>query len=111
MEEDKAGILTDRLEADGKDDALLPGAGGPGETELILNYSTSAAGSIRCEILEETGAPMPGYTLDDCEEIFGDHIERAVGWRGSTELHHLEGTPVRLRFVMQDADLYSIRFR
>jgi len=35
---------------------------------------------------------------------------RAAAWRGSTELRHFEGRPVRLRFVMRDADLYAFQF-
>jgi len=88
-----------------------PAVTGSGETELVINYSTSAAGTVRCEILDESGTPIPGYTLDDCDEIFGDAIERAVTWKGQSELKTLAGKPVRLRFVMNDADLYAIRFR
>ncbi len=79
-------------------------------TELVINYSTSAAGSIRCEIQDEAGAPIPGRTLDDCVEIFGDDIERAVAWKDGTNLSDLAGKAIRLRFVMKDADLYAIRF-
>ena len=111
MEGDEGNTLTDSLAQHGSEDAVLPRPPGPGETELVINYSTSAAGSIRCEVLGADGEPVAGYALDDCDAIFGDHIERAVTWRRSPELRPLVGTPVRLRFVMQDADLYSIRFR
>ncbi len=88
-----------------------PNVTGAGETELIMNYSTSAAGTVRCEIQDESGTPIPGYTLEDCDEIFGDAIERAVTWKGQSELKAIVGKPVRLRFVMNDADVYAIRFR
>jgi hypothetical protein len=88
-----------------------PQTSGAGETELMLNFSTSAAGTVRCEIQDESGAPIPGYALADCDEHFGDAIERAVTWHGQSELKDLVGTPVRLRFVMNDADLYAIQFR
>lgn len=89
-----------------------PGPASPEiEMELVLNYSTSAAGSVWCEILDAQGEPIPGYTQADCDEIFGDHVERAVTWNGNSELKHLEGKPIRLRFLMKDADLYAIRFR
>jgi hypothetical protein len=32
-------------------------------------------------------------------------------WGDATDLGALAGSPVRLRFVMRDSDLYSIRFR
>ena len=78
---------------------------------LEMNFSTSVAGSVRVEIQDAEGKPLPGYTLDDCPEIFGDHLERAVHWEKGPGVGSLSGKPVRLRFVMKDADLYSIRFR
>ena len=54
---------------------------------------------------------MDGFTLADCGEIYGDEIERVVSWKGNSDLSKLASTPVRLRFVIRDGDLYSIRFR
>lgn len=79
--------------------------------ELVLNYATSAAGGIRVEVQDEKGEPIPGRTLADCPEIIGDEIERVVRWKDGPALGRLQGTVVRLRFVMRGADLYSIRFR
>jgi len=85
--------------------------GGAGKIELVLNYSTSAAGSLQCEILDPSGKPVPGYALDDCPEIYGDELEHAVAWKGGSDLRPLAGRPIRLRFVLKDADLYSLRFQ
>jgi len=82
-----------------------------GARELVLNYSTSAAGSIWVEIQDESGTPIPGFLLGDSDEIVGDEIERAATWQGNSDVGALAGRPVRLRFVMKDADLFSIRFR
>ncbi|MCD6169669.1 MAG: hypothetical protein J7J76_03835 [Candidatus Latescibacteria bacterium] len=79
--------------------------------ELVINYSTSAAGSVRVEIQDVHGKPVTGYTLLECSEIFGDEIERVVAWQLGSDVSPLAGRPIRLRFVMKDADLYSIRFR
>ncbi len=79
--------------------------------ELRLNFSTSGAGSVRVEIQDEQGRPLPGYALDDCEPLFGDTIERAVSWRQGPGVGTLAGRPVRLRFVLQDADLYAYQFK
>ena len=57
------------------------------------------------------GTPVPGFTLDDCSEIYGDQIARVVQWKGGDALPPLQGRPIRLRFVMSDSDLYSLRFR
>jgi len=92
-------------------DEVTPTALGPAQLELIINYATSAAGGIRCEILDPSGKPVPGYGLGDCEDIYGDDIERPVSWGMRTEVKQFAGKPVRLRFHLKDADLYSIRFR
>ena len=79
--------------------------------ELMINYSTSAAGSLRVEIQDAEGRPIEGYALDDCPETYGDEIERVVRWGDTTDVSSLAGRPVRLRFAMKDADLYSLQFR
>lgn len=77
---------------------------------LALNFSTSAAGVLRVELLDATGQAIPGFALADCDELFGDTIERTVTWRDRSDVGALEGKPVRLRVVMGDADLYSLKF-
>ncbi|HJN11077.1 MAG: hypothetical protein QGG09_16630 [Pirellulaceae bacterium] len=80
-------------------------------TELSLNLATSAAGSIQVEIQTATGKPIEGFALADCPELFGDEIERVVKWSKDSDVSRLAGQPIRLRFVMKDADLYSFQFR
>ena len=79
--------------------------------ELIINYSTSTGGMIQVEIQKEDGTPVKGFRLDDCIEMIGDEIEGKVYWKESQDLEKLAGKPVRLRFVMKDCDLYSVRFK
>jgi hypothetical protein len=102
--------LVDALGADG--DLMLPsGAVAWGDTQLLLNVSTSVAGSVRCELQTPDGTPIPGFTLTDCDILYGDGIELPVSWRGGqTELKELAGRPVRLKVELKDADLYAIRF-
>ncbi len=85
---------------------------------LVLNFATSAAGSIRLEIQDVQGNPLPGLALEESPLIFGDGVEHTVRWERShakatsdKPLARIAGKPVRLRFVMKDADLYSLRFR
>ncbi len=79
--------------------------------ELVINYSTSAAGSVRVEVQDAQGNPVPGFGLADATEIYGDEVEFAVPWKAGASLEGLAGKPVGLRFVMKDADLYSLRFK
>jgi len=77
---------------------------------LALNFSTSAVGGLRVGIETAEGGEIEGYTLDDCPEHFGDDVERAVTWENGADVSGLAGEPVRLRFQLRDADLYSFRF-
>ena len=79
-------------------------------SSLEINFSTSAAGSIQVELLDERGDPASGLSLDDCPEIIGDEISKIVTWNNNPLLDNLNGKTVRLRFVLRDADLYSFRF-
>ncbi len=79
--------------------------------ELELNLATSAAGSVQYELLDESGTAIPGFTLKESEEFYGDELAHTATWKGKTDLSQLAGKPVRVRFVLKDADLYSLRFR
>jgi hypothetical protein len=77
---------------------------------LGINFSTSAAGTIRVELQEDFGRPIPGFTLDDCDLQYGDELDRAISWKGNRDLSKLAGKPVRLRFELKDAELYALQF-
>ena len=79
--------------------------------ELELNYRTTGGGSLRAEIQDAEGAPLPGFSVGECVEGFGDHIGGAVTWRDRTTFDNLDGKPIRLRLQLRDADLFSFRFR
>ena len=80
-------------------------------SKLILNFASSAAGSVRVEIQDAGGEPISDFSLADCQEIYGDSIERTVSWNAGDDLKRLAGRHVLLRFELKDADLYSFRFR
>jgi hypothetical protein len=79
-------------------------------SRLGINYVTSAAGSVRVEIQNAAGKPIEGFTLAECPEIIGDEIERVVRWKSGSDVSRLAAKPVRLRFLLADGDLYSVRF-
>lgn len=79
--------------------------------ELIVNYSTSTGGWIQVEIQNENGTPVQGFRLTDCDVMIGDEIAGKVSWKDHPALERVAGRPVRLRFVMKDCDLYSLRFQ
>ncbi len=79
--------------------------------ELVLNFSSSAAGEIRVQMEDIHGRPFPGYAFSDCPPVFGDTLERIVKWENGSDLSSLEGRTIRLRFLLKDADLYSFQFK
>lgn len=79
--------------------------------ELFLNNATSAGGSVRVEIQTESGQPIPGFSLAESRPHIGDAIEHPVRWTKGSDVSSLAGQPVRLRFVMQEADLFALQFR
>jgi hypothetical protein len=107
------------LRLDGFAAAVAPYAGGEIVTkpltfagkELSLNFATSAAGGVRVEIQDAAGKPVPGFALADAVETIGNETDRVVRWKAGSDVGALAGKPVRLRFVMKDARLYSFQFR
>lgn len=99
--------------------SLHAGAGGgefttrplvPGGRQLVLNYATSAAGSVQVEVQDDSGRPLPGFALADMAPLFGDELDGVVRWKTGATLPALNGQPVRLRFVFKDADVFALRF-
>ncbi|QDT01888.1 hypothetical protein K227x_02570 [Rubripirellula lacrimiformis] len=78
--------------------------------ELSINFGTSAAGSVRVEIQDASGEPIPGFALSETVEQIGNEIDRVVTWKHGSDVTPLCGKPIRLRFVIKDADLYSFQF-
>ena len=79
--------------------------------KLAINFATSAAGSVRVEIQEADGTPIPGYTLADSVDIIGNEIERHVRWKSGDSVSAVADRPVRLRFILRDADLFALQFQ
>ena len=72
---------------------------------LRLNYS-APSGSIRVEVLGDDGQPLAGYGRLDCDLLQGDSVDQPVTWGPLTELP-AGSSSIRLRFILQDASLYS----
>ncbi len=77
--------------------------------DLFINYATSAAGSVRVDVLGEDGRSIDGYRTEDMEPLYGDFLSAVVRWNGDRRIGRLAGRAVRLRFSLRDTDLYAIR--
>ncbi|NDK16147.1 MAG: hypothetical protein GW911_29320, partial [Armatimonadetes bacterium] len=107
------------LRVDGFVSAAAPLSGGEVVTKpltfdggnLTLNAETSGAGGIQVELQDADGKPLEGYRLEECPEILCDSLRHTVRWESQGgDLRALLGKPVRLRFVLRDADLYAFQF-
>jgi hypothetical protein len=41
---------------------------------------------------------------------YGDSTEQVIRWKSGTDVSTLAGKPIRIRFILKDADLYSYQF-
>ena len=64
-----------------------------------LELNVVAQGTIRIEIQDENGKTIPGFSLDDCDPIQGDHLRRFVTWNGKADVGN---------FINDSVDLISI---
>jgi hypothetical protein len=76
---------------------------------LTLNYATSAAGSVKIELQDEAGKPLAGFTEADMSPLYGNEFDAPIAWKGGS-LSALAGKPIRMRFVLIDADVYAFHF-
>ncbi|UCD29561.1 MAG: hypothetical protein JSV03_03510 [Planctomycetota bacterium] len=79
----------------------LTGTNGP----LHVNYNAKN-GWLRVEFLDEDGQVIPGYGEEDCNFLRGESVDKKVIWSEKTELP-ADHASLRLRFIMQNASLYS----
>jgi hypothetical protein len=75
---------------------------------LRINYATSAPGSVRAGIIVN-GWPLSDFSVEDCDVLYGDELERDVSWHGRSDLSFLRGSVVRFKFELIDADLYALQ--
>ncbi len=118
LAKERGGIGVVRQRLDGFVSADADYQGGWLETPVIqfegsrlrLNIDTGAMGIGRVEIRDESGKPIPGYTLEECEEIGGNFIDQAVYFDGDSNLTSLAGKRVKLFFKLTRAKLYAFQF-
>jgi hypothetical protein len=67
-------------------------------------------GTAFVELQDESGRPIPGFALADCEEIGGNFIDQRVYWKGNPDVSSLAGRPIRIRINMKRAKLFGFQF-
>ena len=77
---------------------------------LLVNAEVNG-GEIVAELLDEEHRPIKGFQASDCAAFKGDSVRHEMTWTGDGDLTALSGRPVKLRFHMSHARLYSFGFR
>lgn len=80
-------------------------------SRLELNLDTGAGGVARVEILQESGKPIPGFTMPEADELNGNSVRMTASWAGRSDVSALAGKSVRLRIKMRSVRLYAFQFR
>ena len=68
-------------------------------------------GRLRVELLDLAGEPLPGFSAADFDTFTGDEVRHTATWKGRDDVGQPGRRPVRLRFHLTNAALYSFRFR
>ncbi len=80
-------------------------------SSLELNIDTAGGGVGRVAILDENGAPIPGFSMPEADQLNGNNVRMKVSWKGRDDVSSLAGRPVRLLFRMRNAKLYAFQFK
>jgi hypothetical protein len=79
---------------------------------LFVN-AEAQQGFVRVEVLDEQGRPFVGFEEKSCRPLAGDTLASEgdgwVRWQGEPDWGRLQGRRIQLRFVLQNARLYSFR--
>ena len=65
---------------------------------------------MKAELEDLEGTPIPGFSIQECPEKFGDEIDGIIKWNNKENLRELLGKSVRLKVALKDADLFSLKF-
>jgi hypothetical protein len=77
---------------------------------LLLNVDTSALGTLRVGLLDESSKPLDGYELENCNPVRTNSTGAIVTWKDKKDLASLAGRKVKLALSGTRAKLYSFRF-
>ncbi len=77
---------------------------------LIVN-ANAAGGSLTVEALDPDGKVIEGFGTADCTPITADSVRYIVSWKGNPDCHLLQARPIKLRFHLKNAKLYSFELK
>ncbi|HOX36634.1 MAG TPA: glycosyl hydrolase family 32 [Candidatus Brocadiia bacterium] len=75
-------------------------------SRLFVNASAKS-GEFRVEAIDERGEVIQPFSAVECVPICADATKAGVAWKKSDNASALSGRPIRLRFHLRSARLYS----
>jgi len=69
--------------------------------------ANAASGSIRVEALDPVGKVIEGFAKKDCTAITSDSVRHVLKWKDKGDCHLIQARPIKLRFYLKKAKLYS----
>jgi len=81
-------------------------------SKLCMNMRVAGAGpgELKVEILDPAHFPVSGHTFEDADPLAKTGLDNVVTWNGNPDISRLAGRPVKLRFYLRNAKLFSFWF-
>ncbi len=73
---------------------------------LCIN-ADAAGGELRCELIDESGRALPGFTAEDFYPLRDNATYYKCNWAGVSQLSQLRSRSIRIRIYLDNAKLYS----
>ena len=77
-------------------------------TEGAIAVDSNVRGSLRAELRDPFGAPIPGFEMDSAVPIQGDSAAHTLQWDGGKTALPYQFDAVSLRIEMDDGELFGI---
>jgi hypothetical protein len=82
----------------------------PPGRRLRINALTRRGGRLLVEVAGMNGDPIAGRTFADTKPLFGDLFWTPVVWNSQEDLGFKDGSPIRLRFRLDQVQIYGLEF-
>lgn len=78
---------------------------------LYVNAGGAHGMQVQVQILGPASHIVPGFEMGACDPIAADDVDCLVTWNGNADVGALAGKPVKLRFQLQNAQIFGFQFR
>ena len=69
--------------------------------------ANGAGGSIQVEALDADGNVIEGFGKENCKPLATDSVRHVLQWNNNPDCHLIQARPIKLRFYLNKAKLYS----